>query len=297
MLFARIKAFPASNLLWYLLYIGYVTVYMIFMNRSEECRINFSQSLFAGFAPLVLLVFSMVVEYAFPYRKDWLKFDMNTLNNILFMVINNYGDVIGKTLGLLLVLEVRKIIPVHTISGFWPQTWPIVLQVILGLLLYDFVYYWYHRVSHHTSLLWKLHRLHHSTERMTTIAVFKFNMLDIIIELFLLTVILKLTGVPDRVYLIMVGFMVPATTLSHANFTANIPDWLGWLIINSDNHRIHHSNESTYYNRNFGGFTLFWDVVFRTYQPTHSIEVKEVGLKDHRTSKWIWDQFFDFLKR
>ena len=35
---------------------------------------------------------------------------------------------------------------------------------LLGLLLYDFLYYWHHRLGHTTALLWAAHAVHHQSE-------------------------------------------------------------------------------------------------------------------------------------
>ncbi|HRG15514.1 MAG TPA: sterol desaturase family protein, partial [Pseudomonadota bacterium] len=34
----------------------------------------------------------------------------------------------------------------------------------IGLLLYDFCYYWHHRLSHEVGVLWATHVVHHSSE-------------------------------------------------------------------------------------------------------------------------------------
>ena len=35
---------------------------------------------------------------------------------------------------------------------------------LLGLLFYDFLYYWHHRLGHTTALLWAAHAVHHRSE-------------------------------------------------------------------------------------------------------------------------------------
>lgn len=283
-------------IIWFLLYIGYVVAYLLFLTSYNGSIADFELSFFVGLLPMLLLVMSIAAESLLPYNVAWKKVDLDSINNVLFMVINNYSDAWGKALAVIVVLKLKSLPAFSGVSAYWPDSLLFPVQVLLGLLLYDFVYYWYHRISHQVGFLWRLHRLHHSSTRLTTLAVFKFNILDIFIELFLLTVVVKTAGIPDKVFLVMAGFMVPATLLSHANFSAYVPDWLGWMVINPDNHRIHHANDSKNYNKNFGGFTLLWDVVFGTYQPVSGVVVKQVGVEGHLPSKWFGGQFFDFLK-
>ena len=40
-----------------------------------------------------------------------------------------------------------------------------VLVWIAALLLYDFLYYWLHRMGHQTNLLWAAHVVHHQSEQ------------------------------------------------------------------------------------------------------------------------------------
>jgi sterol desaturase/sphingolipid hydroxylase (fatty acid hydroxylase superfamily) len=43
---------------------------------------------------------------------------------------------------------------------------------------------------------------------------------------------------------------------------------LRYVIADNRFHRIHHSIQSEHYDRNFGSFTVFWDLIFRTaYMP------------------------------
>lgn len=89
--------------------------------------------------------------------------------------------------------------------------------------------------------------------------------------------------------------MVPATVLSHANFPGRLPKVIGWLVITPNSHRIHHSSSAEILNKNFGGFSHLWDVVFGTYVEASRVSVEKVGLADHKTPKWVWKQHLDFL--
>ncbi len=50
-------------------------------------------------------------------------------------------------------------------SGLWPTALPLVLQLVLALIIGDLGAYWFHRACHGTTLLHRLHELHHAAER------------------------------------------------------------------------------------------------------------------------------------
>ncbi len=51
-------------------------------------------------------------------------------------------------------------------------------KIIIGVLAFDFVNYWAHRLSHKPPALWKLHRVHHSDTTMDTSTYFRHSIND-----------------------------------------------------------------------------------------------------------------------
>jgi sterol desaturase/sphingolipid hydroxylase (fatty acid hydroxylase superfamily) len=95
----------------------------------------------------------------------------------------------------------------------------------------------------------------------------------------------------------MMVFMLPATILSHTNVKSGLPKLFDWVIITPQSHRIHHSLDDAFSKSNFGGFTLFWDVIFGTYTPSNSVEILSVGVKNRPCSASFFSQFSDFLRK
>ncbi|MEZ4241103.1 MAG: sterol desaturase family protein [Myxococcota bacterium] len=50
--------------------------------------------------------------------------------------------------------------------GVWPDHWPLLLQLPLAVVISDGIVYWLHRASHRVPALWRLHELHHTSERL-----------------------------------------------------------------------------------------------------------------------------------
>ena len=55
---------------------------------------------------------------------------------------------------------------------------PALLQLIEALLIVEVAGYWAHRAHHQIPALWKLHRVHHSSERMDWLAAAHLHPLD-----------------------------------------------------------------------------------------------------------------------
>ena len=47
------------------------------------------------------------------------------------------------------------------------------LVLLLSFVAIDFVFYWYHRVSHRMRFLWAVHMNHHSSEEMNFVVAFR----------------------------------------------------------------------------------------------------------------------------
>ena len=60
----------------------------------------------------------------------------------------------------------------------WPDTWPLVLQLALALISAQFFEYWFHRLSHTTPLLWRIHATHHCAQRLYFLNAGRFHPID-----------------------------------------------------------------------------------------------------------------------
>lgn len=149
------------------------------------------------------------------------------------------------------------------------------LVFVLCFLLVDFTYYWVHRLSHKFPFLWSMHSVHHSSNefnfstalRLPWFAPF-FNWV-FYIPLVLIGLPLKYIAVSHILNLWFQFFV--HTKMIHK---------LGCLdhVFNSPaNHRVHHSREVHYLDRNFGGVFMIWDKLFGTYQYEKQ-EVKDFGI-------------------
>ena len=62
---------------------------------------------------------------------------------------------------------IPKALGLTDLFGIWPTASPVWLQIVIVIVLGDALEYFYHRLSHTSPALWRLHALHHSQEELS----------------------------------------------------------------------------------------------------------------------------------
>ncbi|MFZ6750788.1 sterol desaturase family protein [Undibacterium sp. Ren11W] len=134
---------------------------------------------------------------------------------------------------------------------------------ISGLLLYDFLYYWLHRMGHQTNLLWAAHVVHHQSEAYNlTTALRQTSSGALFGWIFYLP--LALLGYPVKVFIVIALIDLLYQFWIH---TQQI-DKMGWfdrVFVSPSNHRVHHGVNDLYLDKNYGGILILWDRLFGTF--------------------------------
>jgi sterol desaturase/sphingolipid hydroxylase (fatty acid hydroxylase superfamily) len=134
------------------------------------------------------------------------------------------------------------------------------------LLLYDLLYYFWHRAMH-TPLLWPIHRVHHSATEMTMLTGLRMHFLEhALLHLLGYHILfdgLTVAACSNMLYLDICRNFV--AKFHHCNIRWSF-GWVGrWLLVTPQNHRIHHSAHPGDFNKNFGNTIVLWDRLFGTY--------------------------------
>lgn len=155
------------------------------------------------------------------------------------------------------------------------NNWPTLAAAALGVLIYEFGAYAYHRAMHTFNPLWRmLHQMHHSAERQEVMGAFWFSPLDMVGWTLLPSVVLTVLGLPAPATTSALLCITFLSIFQHAN--VRTPVWLGYFIQRPESHSVHHEREvhrynyadlplidmlfGTFYNpRNFSHAVGFWD--------------------------------------
>ena len=134
---------------------------------------------------------------------------------------------------------------------------------ISGLLLYDLLYYWLHRLGHEVNVLWAAHVVHHQSESYNlTTALRQTGSGFLLGWLFYLP--MALLGYPTEVFAVVALIDLLYQFWVHTE----VVDRLGWfdrVFCSPSNHRAHHAVNDRYLDRNYGGILIVWDRLFGSF--------------------------------
>ena len=141
---------------------------------------------------------------------------------------------------------------------------PIVAWVV-AMVSVDFIYYWWHRLSHRMNLLWSAHAVHHQSEDYNLAVALRQGVLTPFTNLpFLLP--LALLGIPPLVYVAAEAFSTLYQFWIHTELVGRLGPLEG-ILNTPSHHRVHHARNPRYIDRNYGAVLIIWDRLFGTYVP------------------------------
>jgi len=153
------------------------------------------------------------------------------------------------------------------ISPSLPQavlTLPTVVTFILYYLVGDFGAYWMHRFWH-LPQIWPIHRWHHSPTSMYWLAGYRASLLQLSLQGLPWAFAYSVFGLaPWWMYLAVTTSHILLNDWMHINVTWR-SNWLEWVMVTPRTHHIHHSDDLTLSNANFGVTFSVWDRIFGTH--------------------------------
>ena len=135
---------------------------------------------------------------------------------------------------------------------------------IFAFFLYDFCYYWMHRLHHEVKVLWATHVVHHHGEEFNLSTALRQTSTGFLWKwIFYLPIFI--VGIPPEVFVTVAGINLVYQFWVH---TEHIPKlgWYEYVFVSPSNHRIHHAQNKHYVDANYGGVFIFWDRLFGTYK-------------------------------
>ncbi len=141
-------------------------------------------------------------------------------------------------------------------------------EIILGVLLLDFVgAYLPHYVEHRIKPLWMIHLVHHSDPNVDTTTANRHHPLESVIR-FLFTLLgVFIIGTSIGIVMLYQALSLVSTQFNHANIRLpkKLDQWISYIIVSPDMHKIHHHNRLPYTDTNFGNIFSIWDRMLGTF--------------------------------
>ncbi len=134
---------------------------------------------------------------------------------------------------------------------------------VFGFIFYDFLYYWFHRMSHQVNFLWAGHVVHHQSEEFNLSTALRQSSSGILSWIFYLPSFI--IGIPPEVFLVSGALNLIYQFWVHTRHI-NTLGLLEKVLVTPSHHRVHHGQNSLYIDKNHGGVFIIWDKLFGTFQ-------------------------------
>jgi len=172
-------------------------------------------------------------------------------------------------------------------SGFqFIKSWSLTEQVLFFLVTHDLYIYLFHRLQHHSKLLWRTHEAHHSGKEIDFLAGSRSHALEIIIDQTIEFAPIIILGADPAVVPIKALLDAMFGMFIHANINVKFGK-LKYLLNSPELHLWHHANYREVFHANFSTKFSAWDYLFGTiYDP---------GRKPGNNPE-NWGLYYDFPK-
>lgn len=134
---------------------------------------------------------------------------------------------------------------------------------VMALVLYDFCYYWQHRLGHEVNLLWAAHQVHHSSEDYNLSTALRQTSTGFLLS-WIFYVPMALLEIPVLVFVIVGLIDLLYQFWVHTEVVRKL-GWFDRVFISPSNHRVHHGQNPYCIDKNYGGIWIIWDRLFGTY--------------------------------
>jgi sterol desaturase/sphingolipid hydroxylase (fatty acid hydroxylase superfamily) len=129
-------------------------------------------------------------------------------------------------------------------------------EVAIATVLYDLCASTAHLLLHRYDLLWRLHKVHHSSRVLDWLATTRAHGLEHLARGIPTQAALFTLGVPTSALAMALAIYAAFATLGHSNLRLDLSR-LEWLFVTPRIHRLHHVPETTHHN--FGTIFTLWD--------------------------------------
>ena len=159
-----------------------------------------------------------------------------------------------------------------SISPSSPWAW------VAIFFLDDFIYYWFHRISHECRFWWAAHVNHHSSQEYNLSTAVRQSWTSVIVGTWMPWIPFAFLGFPPTMILAQQGFNLFYQFWIHTEVVQRMPAWFEYLFNTPSHHRVHHASNPRYLDRNYAGVLMAWDRLFGTFVAERDEEPPRYGI-------------------
>lgn len=134
---------------------------------------------------------------------------------------------------------------------------------LTGLLIYDFLYYWHHRLGHEVGVLWAAHVVHHQSEEFNLSTALRQTSSGFLFG-WIFYLPMAVLGFPPLVFVAVGLIDLLYQYWIHTEQVGKL-GWFDRVFASPSNHRVHHGVNDRYLDKNYGGILILWDRLFGTF--------------------------------
>jgi sterol desaturase/sphingolipid hydroxylase (fatty acid hydroxylase superfamily) len=232
-------------------------------------------------------IFFWIIEIVTPWRKEqkiirkdfWLDAFYMFFNFFIFSLI---GYVAISNVVVELFNDFLGLFGIQNVVAIQVQALPVWGQLLLMLLIRDFIHWNVHRLLHRFDFLWQFHKVHHSVQQMGFAAHLRYHWMENVVYKSIQYLPLAMIGFGIQDFFIIHIFAVAIGHFNHSNFELNLGP-LKYIFNNPQMHIWHHAKhlplDTHRYGVNFGLTFSFWDYLFGTDYIPHTGRDIELGFE------------------
>jgi alkylglycerol monooxygenase len=212
--------------------------------------------------PVFLLLIAIELVWGWARGRNTYQF-ADAISSINLGMLSQISAVLTRLLrvGIYAAVYAQVVLfPVDASQAFW-STW---YGWVLALVFYDFCYYWLHRAGHECAVFWAAHVVHHHSQAFNLSTALRQTSSGALLG-WIFYLPMAVAGVPPLVFGVVALIDLLYQYWVHTEYI----DKLGWFdrwFCSPSNHRVHHSVNQRYLDRNYGGILIIWDRLFGSFQ-------------------------------
>jgi sterol desaturase/sphingolipid hydroxylase (fatty acid hydroxylase superfamily) len=163
------------------------------------------------------------------------------------------------------------------------STWPLWVQIVLGVVLLDFsVGYLSHRILHMSSFLWRFHCVHHNDDFVDATTTYRTHPVETVWRFLFAVVPIWVLGIPAQAVVIQRLLQATFGVMEHSNVRLRpaVDRVLSAVWVTPNVHKIHHSRTVAETNSNYANVLTLWDRLLGTYTASDRAYTVTYGLDD-----------------
>lgn len=206
-----------------------------------------------------LFVLLIAVEWVYGMAQGRNTYRLNdTFCSLTLGLISRFPPAFKLGISGLVYVAVGDFLGVAALSSEDWSTWA------LAFLLYDFSYYWKHRLCHERTLLWASHVVHHQSEDYNLGTALRQTSSSFLLS-WVFYIPMFAIGIPADVFIAIAAVNLLYQFWVHTEHIGSL-GVLDRILVTPSNHRVHHARNAEYIDANYGGVFILWDRIFGTYR-------------------------------